>query len=43
MYQLLCLRRRHDCCNPPGQPEELEDDSQHSEMDYDDFVGEESD
>ena len=43
MYQLLCLRRRHACCNPPTQPEEDEGDTKQSEVDSDEFAGGESD
>ena len=43
MYHLLCMRRRHACCNPHTQPKEDDGDSQLSEVDYDDVTGEEND
>ena len=38
-----CLWKRHDCSNPHNRPEEDKGDSQQSEVDFDDFAGEESD
>ena len=40
----VCDRRRHACFNTPIQPEEEDvGDSQQSEVDSDEFAGEESD
>ena len=39
----VCDRRRHACFNTPIQPEEDVGDSQQSEVDSDEFAGEESD
>ena len=37
-----CVREAGTCCNPHTHPEEDEGDSQLSEVDYDDFEGEEN-
>ena len=38
----MCPRRRSACCNPHTQPDDDEGALQLSEVDYEDFAGEES-